>query len=259
MYLTRFILVLLIVASLSVSCSKKVEITAHRGASGNFPENTLVAMKMAIEDGADYAELDVQESADGVLVLYHDKNLQRTSGVNRNIWEMPYDSLLKLEAGNWFDPNFNGEPIPRLIDVIHAVKGKMKLNIELKMNGHQKQLTKKVVQMVEENDFISDCILTSFDLQAIDKVKELNKEIKAGYILGKMPKDKDVYRSDLDLISVSGKLINKDLIEKARKHNLEVHVWTINEKENMRQLIDLGVDNIITDYPAQLNEVRSDI
>ncbi len=259
MYLIRLTSVLLITTLLFVSCSKRVGITAHRGASGNFPENTLLAMKKAIEKGADYSELDVQESSDGILVLYHDKNLQRTSGINRNMWEMPYDSLLKLEAGNWLNPNFKGEPIPRLIDVINLVRGKMKLNIEIKMNGHQKQLTEKVVQMVEENNFISDCILTSFDLDEIDKVKSLNKEIKVGYILGRMPKDRDIYSSDIDLLSVSGKLINKDFIEKAQKHNLEVHVWTINKKENMRKLIDLGVDNIITDYPSLLQDVINKI
>ncbi len=255
MYLRKIIPVLLIVISLFISCVRKTEITAHRGASGNFPENTLLAMKMAIERGADFSELDVQESSDGILVLYHDKNLKRTSGISGNLWEIPYDSLEKLEAGNWFDPSFRGEPIPKLIDVMNAVKGKMKLNIELKMNGHQKQLTEKVVQMVVENNFVSDCIITSFDLEAVDKVKRLNQDIKAGYILGRMPQDKDIFNSDIDLLSVSGKMVNKYLIEKAHSHSLEVHVWTVNKKEDMITLIELGVDNIITDYPALLQDV----
>jgi len=254
MHFKTFILILGL-SLFIMSCSKKVEITAHRGASGTYPENTLIAMKMAIEKGADYSELDVQETSDGILVLYHDGNLKRTSNVDLDIWKISYDSISKLEAGAWFDPEFKGEPVPKLEEVIDEVKGKMKLNIEIKMNGHQKQLTEKVVQLVEEKDFISNCILTSFDLNAIDKVKQVNKNIKAGYILSKIPEDRDIFNSGIDLLSVNKRLVDKEFVKKAHKNNLEVHVWTVNKPEEMEYLIQLGVDNIITDHPEILFEI----
>ena len=233
----------------------KVEITAHRGALRTHPENTLIAMQKAIEIGADFSELDVQETSDGVLVLYHDKNLKKTTGVDIGIWEISYDSISKLEAGAWFDPKFKGEPIPKLEDIMDEVKGKMKLNIEIKMNGHQKQLTEKVVQLVEDKKYIAHCILTSFDLNAIDKVKKLNKNIKAGYILREIPEDRDIFNSGINTISANKDMVNDAFIKKAHKHNLEVHVWIVNEPEEMKKFIQLGVDNIVTDYPEILFKV----
>ena len=168
-----------------LGCGKKekiVEITGHRGASGLAPENTMAAMVKAIEFGADYSELDVQETVDGFIVLMHDDSLQRTTNLEAPIWEKSYEELQVLDAGAWFSDEFKGEPIPTLRSIINAVRGKMKLNIELKMNGHEKQLTEKVVAMVEEEDFISNCILTSFDFGAIKKVKQLNNKIRVGYI-----------------------------------------------------------------------------
>ena len=255
MYKLKKLLFTLLVVSITSCTPNKVEITAHRGALRTHPENTLIAMQKAIEIGADFSELDVQETSDGVLVLYHDKNLKKTTGVDIGIWEISYDSISKLEAGAWFDPKFKGEPIPKLEDIMDEVKGKMKLNIEIKMNGHQKQLTEKVVQLVEDKKYISNCILTSFDLDAIDKVEKLNKNIKTGYILREIPENRDIFNSGVDLISAHKTMVNDAFIKKAHKHNLEVHVWIVNEPEEMKKFIQLGVDNIVTDYPERLFKV----
>lgn len=109
-----------------------VQITAHRGASGSAPENTLIALQKAIEAGADYAEIDVQETSDGRLVLLHDPDLKRTTGLKKNIWQTTYNELKHLDAGSWFSDEFSAERIPLLEDAIELVRGKMLLNIELK-------------------------------------------------------------------------------------------------------------------------------
>jgi glycerophosphoryl diester phosphodiesterase len=226
--------------------------TAHRGASGKAPENTMIAIMTAIKAGSDFSELDVQETKDGVLVLLHDGNLKRTTGLDRNIWEMPYDSIVGLDAGSWFSSEFKDEPIPTLESVIDAVNGKMKLNIELKMNGHEKQLAERVVALVEDKGFISNCILTSFDFEIINKVKQLNGNIKVGYIFKKIPQNVDVFNANVDLLSVNKKLVDEEFVKKAHAGNKEVHVWTVNESEEMKRLIDLGVNSIITNRPDVL-------
>lgn len=235
-----------------------VIITAHRGASGMAPENTMSAMLKAIEVGSGYAELDVQETADGVIILLHDKTLQRTAGLDQNIWEMNYPDLQGIDVGSWFGEEFVNEPIPTLEAVIDSVHGKMKLNIELKMNGHEKMLEERVLKIIDGKNFADQCIVTSFKFAAIDKVKELNSAICAGYIFSKMPEDVDVFTANVDLLSVNYKLVDKEFVDKAHANNKEVHVWTVNEPDEMNRLIGLGVDSIITNRPDILKKILSE-
>jgi glycerophosphoryl diester phosphodiesterase len=247
---------LLILISLVSFCCQKINptvlVTAHRGASGLAPENSMSSMLKALELGADFAELDVQETSDGVLILLHDNSLKRTTGLEKNIWEMDYTSLIGIDAGQWYDSKFKGEPIPRLESVMDTVRGKMKLNIELKYNSHDKRLAERVVELVVRKNYINECILTSFNFEAINLVRKLNKTIKVGYIFSKIPEGVDVFTADVDLLSVNYKLVEKDFVEKAHANDKEVHVWTVNEPEEMQRLINLGVESIITNRPDLL-------
>ncbi|MEO8399618.1 MAG: glycerophosphodiester phosphodiesterase family protein [Ignavibacteriaceae bacterium] len=246
---------LAIIFLVGCSGSKDVIVTAHRGASGLAPENTLSSFKAAIKNNADFSELDAQETADGVIIVLHDKDLKRTSGSDGNIWELNYGELKNYEVGSWFEKKFDGEKVPTLQEVINLVKGKMKLNIELKMNGHEKVLAEKVVKIIEENDFIDQCIVTSFNFDEIKTVRRLNKNIKVGYIFSKMPDDIDIFKADCDLLSVNKKLVDEEFVKKAHENGKEVHVWTVNEPDEMKKLITLGVESLITNYPNKLNEI----
>lgn len=252
MHEIKAIISIMMLFLLIFSCQKNkhtVIVTAHRGASGLTPENTMSAMLKAIEIGSDYAELDVQETKDGVLVLLHDSSLKRTADLDKNIREMNYADLNAIDVGTWFDSTFAGEPIPTLEAVIDAVYGKMKLNIELKMNGHEQCLVERVVELVKKKNFISNCIITSFNFEAINKVKELDPEIKAGYIFSRMPEGIDVFTAHVDLLSVKFTLVDEEFVNRAHANNKEVHVYTVNKPEEMKRLIKLGVDSIITDRP----------
>lgn len=233
--------------------SKKVIATAHRGASGFAPENTIAAIVKAMEIGADYAELDVQEIADGSLILFHDKTLERTTNATGNIWEMTLADVQGVDAGSWYDKEYAGEPIPTLEAVIDTVHGKMNLNIELKMNGHEKMLVEQVVKLVQEKNFISECIITSFDREAVRKVKLIDPNIKTGFIFSRMPEE-DILNAEFDLLSVKKTLVDEEFVKKVHKHNKEVHVWTVNNAEEMKKLISYGVDGIISDHPDILLE-----
>ena len=134
---------LVLVPILLIGCSEYVEVTAHRGASGLAPENTIASVKKAIELKADYSEIDAQEISDGSIILFHDTSLNRTTGNNGNIWNQTLQTLSQMEAGSWFSEEFTGEKIPLLEEIIDLANDAMKLNIELKMNGTRSYLLKR--------------------------------------------------------------------------------------------------------------------
>ncbi|MEN8191302.1 MAG: glycerophosphodiester phosphodiesterase family protein [Bacteroidota bacterium] len=238
-----------------ITKKKNVMVVAHRGASGYSPENTLSAMNKAIEMKAEMSELDVQETADGEIILLHDKTLMRTSGIEKNIWELNYDDLKGIDVGEWFSEEYKGEPIPTLKEVIDLVRGKMKLNIELKANKHEKMLAERSLKVVTDNNFLDQVVFTSFKFDEIRKIRALNKEAKVGYIFGKLPENVDVFTEDVDLLSAKYKIVDAEFIKKAKAAGMEVAVWTVNEPEDMKRMIELGVDAIITNYPDVLRKV----
>ncbi|MEA3286049.1 MAG: glycerophosphodiester phosphodiesterase family protein [Candidatus Marinimicrobia bacterium] len=255
--LKGILLVTVIVIITACSSQHEIFITAHRGSSGVAPENTMSAYLLAIEQGADYAELDVQETSDDVLILYHDKTYERTSAVIANVWDLPYDSIAGFEAGAWKHEDYRGEPIPLFSDIIDSVNGRMLLNVEIKMNGHQDGLTEHVMQVLEEKKFVDQCIITSFNWAAIDLVRELYPAYKVGYLFSKMPKDKDVdvFAANVDILSVKNKIVTAEFVEKAHKAGKEVHVWgKVDKPEEMIRLRDLKIDNVITNYPDRWRE-----
>jgi glycerophosphoryl diester phosphodiesterase len=244
----------------SLQLEDEVVITAHRAGAVKAPENTLAAIEQAIVDGAHFAEIDVQETADGEIVVLHDTDLLRLAGVDRKVWEMAYDEICKLDVGSWFSDEFTGERVPTLREAIQTSRGRLKLNIELKPNGHEKALVESVVQTIREEQFESDCIVTSLDYGSVLRTKQLDPRIRVGYIvfetIGKLGK------LDADIVSLNSRLATQAIVASVKKQDKEIHVWTVNDKVTMSELIDLGVDGIITDRPdllAQVIEVRGEM
>jgi len=250
--LKTFLILFLFVLLSSCSTKDFVKVVGHRGASAYAPENTLAAMQKAIEMKAYMSELDVQETADGKIILLHDSSLKRTGGVKKNIWEMDYSDLKGIDVGTWFSDEFKNEIIPTLKEVIDLVKGKMKLNIELKANGHEKKLAERTLKIVEDNNFLDQVVFTSFKFDEIRKIRELNKDAKVGYIFGKLPEEVDVFSEDVDLLSVHYKTVDENFVKRAKANGKEIAVWTVNESEEIQRMIKIGVDEIITNYPDRL-------
>lgn len=259
MFLGGFILILIlsIFGSLLLYYAdidkNNVTITAHRGNSIEAPENTKSAISYALKTGADYAEIDVQETKDGKIVVIHDSNLKRLTGYNVNLWDLDYNELEKYEVGSWFSEEFKGEKIPTLEEIIKEVKGKMKINIEIKTHGHEKMLVENVVSIIEKEDFIDQCVVTSLDYDCLKKVKAINPSIKTGYIMYMVLGD--IAKLNVDFYSLEATNVNKKLVNKAHLIGREVHVWTVNDEEKMKEFIDMGVDSIITDYPETLKNI----
>lgn len=235
----------------AIPMKKKVKVTAHRGFSDKAPENTLVAFSEAIAVGAEYVELDVQETADGRLVVIHDFNLSRTTNGSGKISDLTLNEIQQFDAGTWKDSGYAGELVPEFSAVIDAVKGKLKINIEIKSDSEDTQIVEKLLKLVNEKDFAEQCFFTSFNWAIIDKVKRLSPSMKAGYLFSEMP-DKSIFEANVDLFSVHFQLVTAEFIAKAHAAGKEVHTYTVNETDEMQRLMDCGIDNIITNCPDKL-------
>lgn len=232
---------------------------AHRGASGHAPENTLAAMQKAIEMGAQMSELDVQQTADDALVLFHDDSLNRTSTGSGLLWQKTLDELQTLDAGSWYGEAFRDEPVPTLEQVFELVRGKMKLNIEVKLHGHEREVAKLVVDKIKAANFADQCIVTSFGHEVADSIKALAPELTVGYIFDHTQYSDAVFAGPVDLLSANYWLITEDFMQKARTAGKQVHVWTVNDKPTMRRMLEMGVDAVITNYPDRLAEVVAEV
>jgi glycerophosphoryl diester phosphodiesterase len=227
-----------------------ITVTAHRGSSRRAPENTLSAIKQAIADGADYAEIDARSTADGVVVLMHDDDLRRVAGINKRVRDMTYADLKDLDVGLWFSPHFIGEPIPTLAEAIAVARGHIGLNIELKVDRHDQQLVERVVQIVRDTDFVSQCVITSTSYKALQQAKRLHPALTVGHIVAHAVGD--IFRLDVDFLSVNARLVTADFMRVAQRRGKAVHVWTVNDPKRMAVFIELGVHNIITSVPDVL-------
>jgi glycerophosphoryl diester phosphodiesterase len=233
-----------------------VQVTAHRGHARAAPENTLSAMRKAIESGADYAEMDVHQTADGVVVLLHDRDLKRVAGVSRRLEELSYNEVRKLDVGRWFGPAFAGERVPTLEEAIKLCRGRIRLNIELKVFRPDRQLAREVARLVREQDFESDCLVTSLNYDALLEVKRHNPRLRTGLIVAHALGD--VNRLEVEALSVRADWLSDEVLRQAHRLGREVHVWTVNDARQMTRLMKRGVDNIITSDPDLAIRVRDD-
>jgi glycerophosphoryl diester phosphodiesterase len=233
-----------------------VKVTAHRGHKKAAPENTLSAMRKAIASGADYAEMDVQLTADGKVVLLHDRDLMRMARDARRLDELTYDEVRKLDVGSGFAPEFAGERVPTLAEVIDLCRGKIRLNIELKFFGPDRRLAEAVADIVREQDFESECLITSLNYDALLEVKRHNPHLRTGLIVAHALGD--LSRLEVDALSVRADFLSDELLRAAHRLGQEVHVWTVDDAGQMIRLMKRGVDNIITGDPDLGVRVRDE-
>lgn len=241
-------------------CHDKSEgfvVMAHRGASAAAPENTLIAYKKAIEMGAGWAELDVRQAKDGAIVLMHDKTVHRTTGVKGFVWDLTLKELKQLEAGSWFGEEFRGEPIPTLEEVIRLAKGRIKLNIEVKISENEPGIAERVVDIIRSENFSKDCIITSFDMETVKRFKAIAPDLTTGIIFDKEYRQ-DVFEGNWEILSGNYELVDDTFMRLARKSGKKTYAWTVNEREEMLRLIGLEVDGIITDKPDLILSVLAE-
>ena len=240
----------------SVQLKDQVEITAHRGASADAPENTLAAVQQAIQADADWIEIDVQESADGEVVVFHDSDFKKIANLDLKIWNAKTSDLQHIDIGSWFDPKYSDQRVPFLRDVLAACQGKVKVNIELKSYGHGQRLEERVAEIVETENMVSDVVIMSLKAQAVRRMKMIRPTWRVGQLMSVMVgRFQDI---EADFLAVNASFASRNFVRQAHAHGKEVQVWTVNDPASMSNAIGRGVDNLITDKPAMARTVLAE-
>ena len=240
-------------------------IMAHRGFSEMAPENTIPAFQMCIDEDFSAAELDVQMLKDGTIIVMHDDNLKRTTGIDKNVWEVTYDEIKDLDNGSFFDERYEGTRIPTLDEVIKLAgsgKDKLYLNIEIKRNGHDDGIAEKVIQIIEDNNYMNNCDITSQDYSTLEEVRAINPYVLTAYTSVIGIGDIETLEA-ADIISIQETFATYENIERIHRAGKRVFVWTINELDTMEKLVNLNVDAILTNNPtlckAVIDDYRSNV
>ena len=217
------------------------DVMAHRGYIKYGVENTIESIDAAINSNADYAEIDLLQSKDGNIVVIHDNNLKRLAKENLNVSDLTLSELKNIKL---YQDNFEGE-ISTLDEVLKYSKGKIKLNLELKLHGNEKDFIEKFLSILDKNDFYDECIVQSTNYDILKEVKSKCPKLKIGYIvLTGFPK---VEFLDVDFLSVEESVVNKKLILASKLLNKDIYVWTANDSTSIQEYYYMGVDGVITD------------
>ncbi len=225
----------------------EVMVVAHRGAAGHAPENSLAAIELAIEMGADAIEIDVQEAADGVVVVIHDSDLMKIAGAPVKVWEASHAELAEFDTGSWFDPKFGDQRLPTLGEVLDLVGRRAQLFIELKYYGREKNLEQRVIDEVEARGLAGDVVIISLKYPAVQKMRQLRREWRLGLLTARALGD--LTRVDADFLAVNVGMATRRFVRRAHAAGKDVYVWTPNDAATMSRMVSQGVDGLITDFP----------
>lgn len=239
---------------LHMGLDNPVEVTAHRGYSAVYPENTIPAFKGAIQVGADWAELDVQQTADGEVIVMHDSSLKRTTGLDKEVWQVTWNEIKDLDNGSWFDKKYQTVRIPTLEEVLKVCRGKIRLNIEIKPSGHDKDLEEQVAKLLKEYHMRDACVVSSLKYDSLRKIKEADDSIETAYITS-VSYGNFTNLEYADGYSVESTLLSQSFVNKAQKAGKQIYVWTVNSEDRLEKVVGMGIDNVITDDPVMAKEL----
>lgn len=231
-----------------------VQIASHKGDGFHSPENSMSAVESAIAKGINIIEIDVTLTKDDVLVLSHDQDLYRTAGISANIKDLTYDELKDIDIGSTFDETYSGESIPTLDQVLATTsETKTKVIIDVKTDSDEDIYAKEIANLVEiydQNDFVS---VQSFNHTFLKMMRKENEEIEIGQILFLYAGDLSAL--DVDFYTVRETMLTKRFIERAKKENRKIWVWTVNNEQNIKKVLSYDIDGIITDYPERVQRI----
>jgi glycerophosphoryl diester phosphodiesterase len=228
---------------------------AHRGASGNFPENTRLAFQKAIEAQADMIEMDCQLTRDGHIVIFHDERLKRTAGASGTVRSKSLEQLKQLDVGRWKKKSFSGERVLTLEEVLAIIAGKVDLCLDIKQfNDSQPGIEIKLLFTLSHYDYLDQTIFSSFNYACLDRLREFAPEARIGLIYRTGVKEDPLgaaERLGASSIHVQKEAATRPFLDKAWEAGLDVHVWTVNSVRDMEKFASLGVQGIVSDYPER--------
>jgi glycerophosphoryl diester phosphodiesterase len=263
----RFFVLSMTVASVLWSSVEAVEIVAHRGASGEAPENTVAAFDLAWKQDADACELDLYLTADRQIAVLHDKTTLRTTGVNKVVAESTLAELRELDAGGWKAAAFAGEKIPTLAEALATLPaGDKRFFLEIKCGPEVVPVLATELEPWKLR--AAQLCIIAFDEQVAASAKEALPWLKVYRLSGELTKKKqpmdlqqlieNTKGHGLDGLDLSSKWPwNVAMVEQIRDAGLEVFVYTVNDPQLAKKLAELGVDGITTDYPALIKQAAT--
>lgn len=229
----------------------------HRGAAGTTPENTEASFREALKRKVDMVEFDVRLTKDGKLVVFHDSDLSRICNEDVAVSMLTLKELKKYDVGSWYNSNYFDEKIVTLQEVINIIGTKAGYNIEIKIEGSEREEAAiKLINLIDGEGIEDMCVVTSFDFKIIKRIKELAPHIKTGVILEEECEDWEriLEVTGADGISVNYKFLSEEIVKKIKSRKKFVYTWTVNDSYEIKKIKKLKVDGIISDYPALLKD-----
>lgn len=237
-----------------------VEIIAHRGFSARAPENTLAAIELAIEAGADAVEFDVHTAGDGTPVLFHDEMLSRTTNGVGPVRRRTLDQLQKLDAGSWFDAAFAGERIPSFQETLERI-GDRVARIYAEVKGFRElEDVDRMARLARETGQHERTIFISMKWTLLDRMRTQDPTLRIGYVVDEAETMDEAFEramgDELALLDVRGDHILHDpsLVERAAAAGIELAVWTVDDPAQAAQAYDVGVRRFTTNEVEALLE-----
>lgn len=263
------LLVFLLLASMQTFAQKPL-VTAHRGASGYAPENTIAAVKRALEIGVDRIEVDVQQTLDGVVVCLHDKTLNRTTNGEGKVGKMTFAELSQILANKGFEDQFPTEKVPTLDAVFELLDGQTQFVIEIKAGrSTYPEIEDNVVRLIKKYKAEKWALVHSFNDRVLEYLDDNYPEIRLQKLFVAKPSWLPLmldFRlhfaalSDYDYVEgfgVSKGAVNGHLVERIHGLNQVIHVWTVNSEDDINDMLELGVDGIISNYPDRVKQLKA--
>lgn len=244
----------------------KTIVIAHRGNSGPAPACTMEAIRQAVELGADMIELDVRLSSDGIPVIIHNSAVDETTDGSGEVSSLSLAQLKELDAGSWKDKRYAGEQIPTLMEVLEYSRGKVYLSLDLK----DEATVPSLVKAVQEADMVSSIVICGCCEPQAQKIWAIDESftvlLNTDSQLDKLAKreDKSEFISEyirractgkFSALNVNHKYVTQELIRRAHLRALPVWTWTVDDRKNMKRLLQMGVDAIYTNWPERLLKV----
>ncbi|WP_227394805.1 glycerophosphodiester phosphodiesterase [Jeotgalibacillus aurantiacus] len=226
---------------------------AHRGAASYAPENTMAAFQKGLEFGADFLEADVHMSKDGELIIMHDESVDRTTNGSGLIRDLTLEQIKELEAGSHFHPDFFGEPVMTLDELLEAFYGKIGLVIEIKHPSLYPGIDEKVVELLSQYPSTESIIVQSFDIDTMKRIHELDPDLQIAVLMKASfvpisPGKLDELTSFADYINFNISFVSRRTVNEVHERDGKVLVWSKKDKRLIQKAVFYEVDGIITDF-----------
>ena len=232
---------------------------AHKGASGERPENTLAAFERAVELKVDFIELDVHLSSEGVPVVIHDHDLDRTTNGIGPVRAATLADLKKLDAGSWASPPWPDQRVPTLNQVLESIGDKARFLIEIKTGPFDYTgIEDKVAELIRQAGLIDSVVVISFDHWVLHRLRRTNPSLATGAVYGCRPADpvSMARAAGADLLMPHWSFVTREDVGLCHAAGLSVFPWTVDEPELIRNVAQAGVDGIVSNWPDRVMELR---